>query len=113
MTTKITIPKTFQLMNRTWKVKHLTDKAEARLTKGTELEGQRLWGLCDTEHAIIWIRESSNKETMMHTFLHELGHAMFFALGWSGYFELEEPVVDGMGAAFHQFLKSKKGTFSI
>jgi len=113
MAVNISIPLEFELINRTWHVKELTERHERKLLAeyphGEEPKG--IWGLCDPEHAVIYIRKSSSKDHMMHTFLHELGHALFYALGWD--VENEEEKVDALGAALHQWLKSKRGSFTV
>lgn len=110
MATNVTIPTGFDILNRSWTVCWLTDAKEKKLIEAMEYatEETRLWGYCDLELAKIYIRKSQSKDHMMHTFLHELGHAIFNALGWND--EDEEGKVDALGAAFHQFLKTKKGS---
>jgi len=109
MATNVTIPNSFELLNRSWTVHWLVDDHEqSLLAKMEEATAQtRLWGYCDLENARIYIRQSPSKEHNTHTFLHELGHAIFNALGWNE--DNEEGMVEALGGAFHQFLSTRAG----
>lgn len=110
---RVTIPASFQLLNRTWQVKLLTENLSKKVMSKASLDPavDKLWGFCDFENATIWVTPSDSKDHMIHTFLHELGHAIFYTLGWQ-MGEAEESMVDALGGSFHQFLKSKEGTIS-
>lgn len=107
---RITIPTEFTLINREWKVVWLTDAKEKLITKGWGEDDVKLWGYCDYENATIYIKKSRNKDHMMHTFLHELCHAVLYSLGWADRFDDEESMVDALGGTLHQWLKTKKGS---
>lgn len=108
----ISIPCQFELMNRTWQVKWMTDEVEARAhdSGGTSPIDVRLLGLCDAEEAVIYIKKTKSKDSMMHTFLHELVHAMWASCRMDRDPDQEERDADLVGGALHQFLKSKQGT---
>ena len=111
MATRIHIPRTFELMNRSWTVKWMTDADDAKIhdIHGTNPLDHVVLGFCDVENAIIYLRKQQNRENMYHTFLHELFHAFFAALGFNYSKNTEERMVDSLGGCMHQFLKTKEG----
>lgn len=114
MAINVTVPKTFELINRSWKVIWLTEKKEAELLAKVaaafpdEEPPTGLYGYCDVEHATIYLKKSQDKDHLMRTFLHEWGHAYCDATGLK--VPDEEAFVEVLSGCLHQWLKSKQGT---
>ena len=85
------IPKTFQLGGRTWKVKRVGKK--------------RWYGRCIAGRCQIEIAECRSKEEELHTFLHELTHAIMYTMGRKKLFS-DEYFVDSSSSLLLQALKS-------
>lgn len=66
--TEITIPSTFKLVNRTWRVQRKRMKSDH--------------GRCNSDLAIIWLDDRLEGELLLHTFVHEVLHATSRAMGW-------------------------------
>jgi hypothetical protein len=63
------IPARFKLASRTWKVK-----------RGARMKAL---GDCDAQRCVIRLsRHNKSGEEELHTFMHELVHAVYFTLGW-------------------------------
>ncbi len=97
------IPKSFTLINRTYDViamtPHMGDVADAM---GAHNRDTGLVFL-STEHGV-------SKESLEHTFFHELAHAFFEAAGWPK-MSADEDCVDLMGSLLHQYAQTSKGEF--
>lgn len=93
------IPKSFKLVNRTYKVEKM----------GREL-AQDLGRYGDTSRgkAVIRLDETEPKENVEHTFYHELAHALLWA-STKPKLSKKEDFVDSLGAALHQFMQTQKG----
>lgn len=86
------IPKEFELAGITWKV--LQDPLLR-----TE------YGYCNQAESIIVLNTNKtiNKQLLEQTFMHELVHAILFAMGHT---EHDEKFVDQFGGYLHQYLKT-------
>jgi hypothetical protein len=87
------IPKTFTLAGIKWTVEetsHISDM-----------------GHCDSESAVIRLRQDLSPQMKAATFCHELQHAIRFTLGRSDHDEVE---VDQQGNLLHQFLEQYHST---
>lgn len=95
------IPKSFKLANRTWRVSMVKNLVSP--------EGEALWGLCQYAQARISLDEDlarkGNEELLAHTFEHELHHAMLLAHGWRDH---EERLVEGMAGLRRQYELTKR-----
>lgn len=109
------IPKSFCLVNRTWKVKIVTTK---QLQKHLDLdwhndkdplEAQHLKGLCDPHINVIFLNKELHKTEgdLEHTFWHEFVHALWFAEGYEANMH-DETQVDRIGGMLAQFERSKR-----
>lgn len=105
------IPSEFELAGRTWKVKKLTSGAHETHAKDIDPEKYILRGLCVPEEASIFLLTNRPHEAMVHTFLHELGHAMLDHMGVKMEEEDEEIFVNQLADLLQQFMKSQKGSF--
>lgn len=84
----ISIPSSFKLGARTWTVKRV---------------GKKKW-YGQTSHNECEIRLSSrckDDEELLHTFLHELTHAIAYAMGWTK-FNDDEAKIDGFASLLMQ-----------
>jgi Zn-dependent peptidase ImmA (M78 family) len=97
------IPRSFTLMNRTWAVRFMTDE-EAEIA-------DKAYGYCDPENAEILLNPKQNREHLIHTYYHELVHALFFALG-KNKLNRDEDLVDAIGGAFHHYESTKEGSLT-
>lgn len=70
-------------------------------------------GLCDPYTATIFLRDDQNSEDMLHSFFHELGHALLFATGAFQAKFHNETLVDQFGALMAQFWTTCKGDHVI
>jgi hypothetical protein len=92
------IPKQFQLMAHTWTVEHvpgmITDPAD----------GGTCRGLCEFEALRISINVAQPQSMVLHTFMHEVMHAVLWTLGRA---ECEnELFVDAVGGGLAQVFES-------
>lgn len=109
---RLQIPKQFDLLGRTWKVLPMTAAREKAVIKENKYDKEdELLGFCSKDESRIYLKPGQSVESTMHTFLHELGHAIIHLMGWEFTEEDEERFVDLLGGMLHQFLKSKKGNF--
>lgn len=95
---EVTIPKTFQLLGREYKVKQ-----ENRVT----VDGESVCGYCMSTDGIIKIRKNLKKDLKEHTFLHEITHAILDSLGHTE-LSANEGFVDSFSGALYQVLKTAK-----
>ena len=95
---EIIIPKSFKLLNRTYKV--------VRPVKVVN-DGEAVNGLCQPDLAKIKIEKGLDKDLADETFLHELTHAILFSLGHDD-LSYNETFVTMFSAALHQALKTAK-----
>ena len=91
---KISIPKTFELGGRTWRVKHLKGK-------------KRWWGRAKCGSCVIELAEHKTKQALRHTFLHELNHAILYTMARNKLFN-DENFVDGHSSLLLQALTTAK-----
>jgi hypothetical protein len=104
----VRIPKTFSLMNRDYNVDRATEDEQEDMD---EVPGGLL-GLCDLDGSRIILGKHRTREAYEHTYFHELAHALLEAVGkpkLSG----DEALVDALGAALHQYEKTKAGTLPM
>lgn len=98
----MSIPKSFKLANRTWRVEFKKD-----LMAGPE--DQPCWGLANHLEAVIQLDEDllapNMAEYLASTFEHELMHAMLSAHGVRDH---DERFVDGMALLRRQYELTKK-----
>lgn len=95
------IPKSFQLVNRKYTVRGL----------GTETaEAANMHGDCNSDEAVIRVRQTKNRQLMEHTYFHELAHALLYVTTKPRR-SLDEEFVESLGAALHQYMLTKKGEF--
>ncbi|MCK1248878.1 phage protein [Streptococcus pseudoporcinus] len=64
-------------------------------------DDRNLWGYCDYEQQIIYIRESLSKQKKRQVLIHELTHAI---LNEAGYKEQDEELVNRFSIVLHQVL---------
>ena len=95
------IPKTFNLVNRRYKVELLPPEIADEL--------ERI-GDCHQNSAKIRIDTRECPESREHTFYHELAHALLYATT-KPKLSKNEAFVDSLGAVIHQFLQTRKGEF--
>lgn len=90
------IPKTFQLGGRTWRVKR-------------GVKSKRWYGLTQSHNCVIKLSTlNKTPEAELHTFYHELVHAVGFTMGWNLLIN-DETKVDAMGGLFAQAMKTATG----
>lgn len=95
------IPKTFELLGSTWTVKKVKNLCDA--------DGDKLHGYCHTDKRLIEIDASEFEDTdsLLHTFHHELNHAIWFVAGFDFWHDDDKADLDaGLRA---QFEKTSKG----
>lgn len=104
------LPKSFQMANRTWKIKYWP---KLELDQLASQDGP-VWGIADPVRAEIGLSDALSDtadEFHLQTLLHEVVHAAMFSLGYgTGEGPHTEPVVDGLSAMLAQALLTKKGT---
>lgn len=105
------IPERFSLMNRTWRVL-IVDQArmeQEALDGGHDYDVR---GLCDPYDAIIYLNRDLHTchEDLVHTFWHEVGHALLFAQGHFSRRMHDEKKVDKFGGIMAQFWSTCEGT---
>ncbi len=88
------IPRTFQLGGRTWTVER-------------GIRTKKWWGHTDSNICRIRLAHKQSPEMELHTFYHELGHAICFTLGWD---ELNdnEVKIDALGNMLAQFASTRE-----
>ena len=92
------IPKSFQLMGHTFKVKVTDDVSDGNV------------GEYKPQQQEIWVLPVSDKITKSHqeqTFWHETTHAIFDVLSYPKYYS-DEALVDRIGQCLYQIDKTKK-----
>lgn len=110
------IPKTFRLVSRTWRVRIVTAKQFQRhldhhwnqdCEPEERLYAKGLKGLCDPGCARIFVNRDEHKDPddLLHTFLHEMVHAVKFANGEENH---DEGEVDRYGGYIAQILTTAK-----
>lgn len=97
------IPTSFQLVNRNYKVTKLPKELA---------DGLRRYGDCSKERAEIRLDTTTLQENVEHTFYHELVHALLEA-STKPKLSNKEDFVDSLGAALHQYMKTRKGEFKL
>lgn len=95
------IPKAFQLVNRTYKVQKMPPEIAKSLNR---------MGDCSRVEAVIRLDNEQPKESLEHTFYHELAHALLDA-STKPKLSHNEDFVDSLGALLHQFTQTKKGEY--
>lgn len=65
-------------------------------------DDRNLWGYCDYEQQIIYIRESLSQQKKKQVLVHELTHAILHEVGYK---EQDEDLVNRFSKGLHQFLK--------
>ncbi len=86
----ISIPSSFQLGGRTWTVKHVKGK-------------RKWWGRAKCGSCRIELAAHKSEEALLHTFLHELNHAILYTMARNELFE-DENFVDGHASLLLQVL---------
>ncbi|HEL1704843.1 TPA: ImmA/IrrE family metallo-endopeptidase [Streptococcus suis] len=71
---------------------------------------RNLWGYCDYEQQIIYVRESLSEERKRQVLIHELTHAM---LQEAGYKEQDEDLVTRFSIILHQVLIDNPKLFNV
>ena len=98
------IPKTFQLLSYTWTVV---------MHDGPMVEGdQQCNGLCDFQNHVITLNKQLDAETLWHTWLHEVTHAVLDAIGRVKLGN-DEGFVDSLSGALAQALRPASGKASV
>ncbi len=106
------IPKRFDLAGYTWKVEIIDDLRMAHELCNFRY---RTWdnapkGLCDPEGIIYLNRDAhDNDASLVHTFWHEVGHAMLFVMGYYEAKYHKEQSIDAWGALMAQLWITAKG----
>ena len=94
------IPKTFLQRNRRVKVQRMSKALSDDLKRHGDF---------DTESYIIRLAPN-DKETLEHTFCHELAHCLLEGTTKPELSE-NEKFVDSLGAMIHQYLQTKRGEY--
>jgi hypothetical protein len=107
------IPKRFSLVNREWLVRMVTTKQLQRHLDKHPCEGQEdaasgMMGLCDPAVNRIFINKDlcANDVDILHTYCHEMVHAVKYANGETDHDEAE---VDRLGGYMAQVLQTMQG----
>lgn len=111
------IPKTFKLLNRTWKVR-LSDyeKMQKYLDQYVlpfhedeedQTKAKDCFGFCDPARAEIHLNvpRHTDETQLLHTFWHELMHAIFFTEGLVNH---DEAQIDRFGAYMQQITETMR-----
>lgn len=101
----MTLPTSFVLVNRKWKVKFVSERQLMQITG----ENKKIWGCCSELDATIYLNDELRQhdpELLYHTFEHELIHAQLMA---HGIVDHDECFVDGMAGIRRQYLKTMRG----
>ncbi len=95
------VPKTFELLGSTWKVKKTKDLAH---------NGIRSLGVCHSDKRLIELDESifDDEDELQHTWEHELTHAIWDTAALHE-MSMDEERVDLVAGLRHQLNKSAKG----
>ena len=91
----IVIPKEFRLFGKTWKV-----------TQPYKVYTDNRDGECNYRKATIKLRRTMDKENKEITYIHEILHAVYDALGYPELRDDEE-LIDRQSKALHQVLSQK------
>jgi len=92
------IPTSFHLMGHQWTVIHVPGMIR------DPGDGDECRGLCQFDQLTIQINTAQPDSMVLHTFMHEVMHAVFWALGRGEV--SDESVVDSVGGALAQVLAS-------
>lgn len=92
----ILIPKKFKLFGKTWKV-----------SQPWKVYKDNRDGECNYQKSIIKLRRTLNKENKEITYLHEVLHAVYDAIGYPELRDNEE-LIDRQSKALHQVLTSEE-----
>lgn len=65
-------------------------------------DDRNLWGYCDHEQQIIFIRKSLSEQKKRQVLIHELTHAILHQAGYANH---DEEMVDRFSIILHQVLK--------
>lgn len=94
------IPKQFKLMAHTWTVKHVDGMITAP-------DGDLCRGFCDFYSLTISVNVAQTPSMVMHTFMHEVMHAVLWSLG--NELAENELFVDAVGGALAQVATTSEG----
>lgn len=106
------IPKTFKMVNRTWRVRLVTTKQLQKHLDNhypdEEVTASEIMGLCDQRAARIFLNKDKHteREALEHTYCHEFVHCLKYANGEEIHDEQE---VDRLGGYLHQALQTSTG----
>lgn len=89
------IPTSFKLMSHTWTVEHVPGMIEAD-------DGDTCRGLCQFDQLNIKVNVAQTPTMVMHTFMHEVVHAVLWTLG--NKLCDDENLVDSVGGALAQVM---------
>ena len=73
-------------------------------------DDRNLWGLCDYEQQIIYIRKSLSYQKKRQVLIHELTHAIMHE---AGYKEQDEELVERFSLILHQVLNDNLTLFNV
>lgn len=73
-------------------------------------DDRNLWGYCDYEQQIIYIRESLSEQKKRQVLIHEVTHAI---LNEAGYKEQDEELVNRISIVLHQVLKENSNILTF
>lgn len=73
-------------------------------------DDRNLWGLCDYEQQIIYIRKSLSDQKKRQVLIHELTHAIMHE---AGYKEQDEELVERFSLILHQVLNDNLTLFNV
>jgi len=92
------IPKSFQLMGHTIKVRITTDVSEDNVGE---------WKPAQQEILVLPVGKKFTKSNQEQTFWHETMHAIFDVLSYPDHY-VDEQLVDRIGQCLHQIDKTRK-----
>lgn len=95
------IPTSFKLLNRTYKVKKMSQQRSADL---------KFLGYSDRDKAEVLV-STDNQENAEATFFHELAHCLLW-ISTKPKLSSNEEFVESLGAALHQYMQTCKGEFN-
>lgn len=101
---RVGIPKQFTMMGRTFKVR-MHDKP---IPDDDDPRGPGLLGRCDHDQGVIHVCKQQAKDSQVHTFYHEITHAILGALGRET-LNRDERFVDQFSGLLLQVLKTSSG----
>ncbi len=96
------IPKSFKLVNRTYKVKEMSQQRSQDL---------KFLGYSDRDKAEVLVSRD-NPDNAEATFFHELAHCLLW-VSTKPKLSNNEEFVESLGAALNQYMQTKKGEFSV